>query len=49
MDCGALDELEDRITSLTAAALAALHHAPIDARARDELRQLAAYVSHREI
>lgn len=49
VECGALAELEQRITSLTDQALAALDQAPIDTSARDELRHLAAYVSHREI
>jgi geranylgeranyl diphosphate synthase type I len=49
VDCGALAALEARIAELTDAAVAALDEAPIDDTARRELRQLAAYVSHREI
>ena len=49
VDCGALAALEQCIADLTDAAVAALDRAPIDDTARHELRQLAAYVSHREI
>ena len=49
MDCGALAALEARIAELTDEAVAALDRAPIADTARHELRQLAAYVSHREI
>ncbi|HRE02453.1 MAG TPA: polyprenyl synthetase family protein [Ilumatobacteraceae bacterium] len=46
---GALDRLEDHITQLTAAAVAALDAMPLTPGARDELRLLASYVSWRDI
>lgn len=49
VDCGALGALEDRITELTRSAVAALDNAPVVQEARDELRRLAGYVSHREV
>ncbi len=45
---GALDDLEAHISALTDAALAALDGAPITDEARDELRELADFVSQRE-
>jgi geranylgeranyl diphosphate synthase, type I len=48
-ECGALDELEDHITSLTASAVNAIKAAPITTEARDELIELAAYVSWRAV
>jgi geranylgeranyl diphosphate synthase type I len=44
VDTGALDELEARIASLAADAIAALDRLPIEAAAREELRALAAFV-----
>jgi geranylgeranyl diphosphate synthase type I len=49
VETGALDELEAHITALTDAAVVALDSAPITALAKDELRQLAAFVSWREV
>jgi len=48
IDTGALDKLEAHITMLTEQALAALTTMPLTAEAKDELRQLAGYVSWRE-
>ena len=48
-ESGALDELEAHITALTNEAIAALDSAPIAAIAKDELRQLAAFVSWRVV
>jgi geranylgeranyl diphosphate synthase, type I len=45
---GALDELESHITALTATALAALDDLPLASPARDELVELAHYVSWRQ-
>jgi geranylgeranyl diphosphate synthase type I len=44
VDTGALDELEARIATLAAEAVAALDRVAIDATAREELRALAAFV-----
>jgi geranylgeranyl diphosphate synthase type I len=49
VETGALDELESHITALTNDAVAALDNAPIAAIAKDELRQLAAFVSWRVV
>ena len=46
---GALDELESRIAALADEAVASLDAAPIGDVARDELRQLAQYVSWRDV
>jgi len=46
---GALDELESRIAALTDEAVASLDAAPIGDVAKDELRQLAQYVSWRDV
>jgi geranylgeranyl diphosphate synthase type I len=48
-ESGALDELEAHITALANEAIAALDSAPIAAIAKDELRQLAAFVSWRVV
>ena len=48
-ECGALDALEDHITTLTASAVNAIKQAPITTDARDELIELAAYVSWRAV
>jgi geranylgeranyl pyrophosphate synthase len=48
-ECGALDALEDHITTLTAGAVNAIKQAPITTDARDELIELAAYVSWRAV
>ncbi len=47
VDTGALADLERTITTRTDAAIGAIGYADIDASARDELIQLAAYVSQR--
>ena len=49
IDTGALARLEAHITTLTDTAIAALADLPITAEACDELRQLASYVSWRDI
>ena len=49
VETGALTQLEQTITALTDEALLALSTIPIIASARDELEQLAAYVSWRSI
>ena len=49
VETGALDELEAHITALTNEAVSALDSAPIAAIAKDELRQLAAFVSWRVV
>jgi geranylgeranyl diphosphate synthase type I len=49
IDTGALDALETHITALTEQALASLDVMPLTAEAKDELRQLAGYVSWREV
>ncbi len=49
IDTGALAELESHISRLTDEALAALPDIPITPQARDELAQLAHYVSWRDI
>jgi geranylgeranyl diphosphate synthase type I len=49
VDTGALAELEDHITALTNAAVAAIEEAPIVASARTELIALAEYVSWRTV
>ena len=49
IDTGALDRLEAHITTLTDTAVASLAEMPIADEARDELRQLASYVSWRDI
>lgn len=49
IDTGALTQLEDHITALTNQAVSALPAMPIGAGAKDELRQLASYVSWRDI
>ena len=46
---GALDELESRIAALADEAVASLDAAPIDDAAKEELRQLAQYVSWRDV
>jgi len=48
IDTGALAELEAHITKLTEQALGALEATPLTTPAKDELRQLAGYVSWRE-
>ena len=48
IDTGALQKLEAHITTLTEQALAALAAMPLSAESKDELRQLAGYVSWRE-
>lgn len=48
IDTGALQKLEAHITTLTEQALAALATMPLGAESKDELRQLAGYVSWRE-
>ncbi|MEO7397656.1 MAG: polyprenyl synthetase family protein [Ilumatobacteraceae bacterium] len=49
IDTGALAQLEARITGLTDEALAALPPMPLTTEAKDELAQLASYVSWRDI
>ena len=49
VDTGALTELEDHITALTEAAVAAIQEAPIDEAAMSELVALAEYVSWRNV
>ncbi len=48
-ECGALDELEDQITLLTNSAVSSIRSAPIEYEARDQLIELAAYVSWRDV
>lgn len=48
-ETGALDELEERITSLTSEAVEAITSAPIDPHAKDELVALAEFVSWRQV
>ena len=49
VDTGALAELEDHITALTNAAVAAIEQAPIVEVAKTELVALAEYVSWRSV
>jgi geranylgeranyl diphosphate synthase type I len=49
IDTGALQRLEDHITALTNAALAAIPVMPLATEAKDELVRLAGYVSWREV
>lgn len=49
IDTGALADLEAHITALTDTAIAAIGEAPITPIARNELVDLAAYVSHRAV
>jgi len=49
VDSGALDEMEATITRLTVQAIDAIGHAPIETSVRDELVQLAQYVSDRKV
>lgn len=49
IDTGALAQLEAHISHLTDVALASLDNIPLNAQARDELAQLAHYVSWRDI
>jgi geranylgeranyl diphosphate synthase type I len=49
IETGALEALEDHITRLTDTALAALGPMPVTDAAKDELAQLASYVSWRQI
>ena len=49
IDTGALQRLEDHITSLTDAALASIPAMPLGDDAKDELVRLAGYVSWREV
>jgi geranylgeranyl diphosphate synthase type I len=48
VDTGAIDEMEERITKLTAQAVDAIEVAPITPEARDALIELAAFVSSRD-
>jgi geranylgeranyl diphosphate synthase, type I len=49
VDTGALDELEDHISALTATAVSSLDTAPITETAKSELVALAEYVSQRTV
>jgi geranylgeranyl diphosphate synthase type I len=49
VETGALEELEQHIAALTDSAVAALDNAPIADIAKDELRQLAGFVSWRVV
>jgi len=48
-ETGALDQLEQLITSLTDEAIAAIGEAPLSQEARNELTELAAFVSWRSV
>ena len=48
-ETGALDQLEQLITSLTDEAIEAIGNAPLSQEARNELVELAAFVSWRSV
>jgi geranylgeranyl diphosphate synthase type I len=49
IDTGALAALEQQIAALTDEAVAAIETVPITAQSRDELTELAHYVSRRDV